>query len=369
MAQLNSDDILVYVGTYTRRLAHVMGKSEGIYVYRMDPSSGDLTHVSTTKDIDNPSFLALHPTRNFLYAVNEVNDFGDAASGAVSALALNPDDGSLTVLNQVSSQGTAPCHLCVDGTGNYVLTANYGSGSFAILPIQEDGSLAGASDYVQHAGSSVIPERQAGPHAHSVTLSPDDRYAYVADLGLDRIMIYLINWTDGTLTPNPAQQWAQVAPGAGPRHMAFHPNGRVAYVINEIGSTMTVFAFDAAAGTLEEVQTISTLPDDFSGRSHTADVHVHPTGRFVYGSNRGHDSIVCFAADPGDGTLTTVGYESTQGEVPRNFALDPTGAFLYAANQNSDNVVAYRIDADSGQLTPTGHITQVPTPVCLKFLA
>ena len=366
MTNQNNKAILVYVGTYTRQAPHAQGKSEGIYLYRLDLSTGALSYISLAAGVANPSFLAIHPQQRYLYAANEVEDFGGRSSGAVSAFAIDPKTGELTYLNQQPSQGAAPCHLSVDQTGQFVLAANYGGGSICVLPVMADGRVGEATDFVQHAGSSVNPQRQAGPHAHSITLDPANRYAFAADLGLDKIMIYRLDLGRGKLQPNPEQPWAAIKAGAGPRHFAFHPNRNAAYVINEIGSTITAFAYDETRGALTELQTVSTLPEGFTGRSHTADIHIAPSGRFVYGSNRGHDSIVIFAIDPGTGKLTYIGHEPTQGKVPRNFAIDPTGTFLLAANQNSDTIVSFWLDQQTGRLKPTGHITETPTPVCLK---
>jgi 6-phosphogluconolactonase len=237
----------------------------------------------------------------------------------------------------------------------------------AILPVQDDGRLGEATDVVQHQGTSVNPQRQEGPHAHSITVDPTNRYAFAADLGLDKIMIYRLDLTRGKLQPND-EPWAQVHAGAGPRHFAFHPNGHYAYVINEIDSTLTAFTYQSTNGTLRTVQTVSTIPGDFSGTNYCADIHVAPSGKFVYGSNRGHDSIVTFATDETTGKLTCVGHESTQGRTPRNFTIDPTGTFLLAANQSTDTIVTFRIDQQTGKLLSTGHVTEVPTPVCVQVI-
>ena len=351
---------LVYIATYTQ------GKSEGIYVYRMHPS-GALEFVSKATGVDNPSFLDIHPQGRYLYAVNEVGEFAGKPSGAVSAFAIDSQTGELTYLNQQPSRGTGPCYLSVDQTGKFVLVANYGGGSVSVLPIQDDGRLGEATDFIQHQGSSVNPRRQEGPHAHSIVLDKANRYAFAPDLGLDKIMIYRLDLTQGKLIPND-MPWAQVKAGAGPRHFDFHQTSRYAYVINEIDSTLTAFAYDGTKGTLRELQTVSTLPEDFKGTSHCADLHVSPSGKFVYGSNRGHDSIVIFAIDEDTGKLTYIGHELTQGKTPRNFAIDPTGAFLLAANQSTDTIVTFHIHPQTGKLTPTGHVTRVPMPVCLKLL-
>lgn len=347
-------DVFVYVGTYTRR------GSEGIYVFHYDPASGALSPLSTATGIQNPSFLAIDPQRRYLYAVNE------AGGGAVSAFAIDPATGGLTPLNRQSSHGDGPCHLTVDPTGQYVLAANYSSGSVCVLPIGEGGALGEATNHIQHEGSSVNPRRQRGPHAHSINLDPAGRYAFVPDLGLDKIMIYQLDLDQGVLRPND-EPWVAVHPGAGPRHFAFHPNGQYAYVINEIDSTVTAFAYDPERGRLSELGVVSTLPAGFQDTSWCADLHVAPSGKFLYGSNRGHDSIVIYAIDQDTGMLTLVGFEPTQGKTPRNFGIDPSGTFLLAANQDTDTIVAFRIDADSGTLSPTGHVTSVPAPVCVLW--
>lgn len=358
--------MLIYVGTYTRSLPHVAAKSEGIYLISLDPATGALAHVSKTVGVDNPSFLALHPDGRHLYAVNEVGDYQERDSGAVSAFAIDEENGELTFLNQEPTNGAAPCHVTVDATGRYVLCANYSGGSVSMHPIKTDGSLGEISDFVQHVGKSVNPQRQQEPHAHSFTIDKNNRYAYACDLGKDQVLIYELDLDRGKLVPNePA--YGESHKGAGPRHFAFHPNGKIAYVINELDSTITVFRYTDITGGLDTIQAISTLPKGFEGRSHCADIHVHPTGKFVYGSNRGHDSIAIFTVDQTTGKLTANGHQSTSGSVPRNFAIDPSGSFLLAANQNTDNVVVFRINLATGQLSPTGYELTVPTPVCLRF--
>lgn len=357
----NNEAILVYVGTYTH------GKSEGIYLYRFDPASGALTLVDIARGVVNPSFLALHPQKPYLYAVNETMEFNEQPGGAVSAFAVNPQTGALAFLNQQLSHGGAPCHLSVERTGQFVLAANYMGGNVAVFPIQADGRLGAAADVVQHLGSGPDPRRQERPHAHSINLDPANRYALAADLGLDKIMVYQLDLTHGRLVSN-QEPWATLHAGAGPRHLAFHPNGHYVYVINELDSTMSAFIYDAEKGTMREVQSISALPEGFTDKSYCADVHVAPSGRFVYGSNRGHDSIAIFAVDEATGKLACIGHEPTQGRNPRNFVLDPTGAFLLAANQDSDTVVTFRVNPETGRLTPTGHVVEVPMPVCLKMV-
>jgi 6-phosphogluconolactonase len=365
MTENNSTDIYVLVGTYTERLSFVAGKADGIYVYRLDLASGALTYVATAAGTINPSFLALSPAADRLYAVNELTE-ELGPSGMVSAFAIDPTTKRLTYLNQQSTHGFAPCYVSVDGSGRYAFVANYLTGNVCVLPIGDDGSLGAATDVVQHQGSGPNA-RQEGPHAHSITPDPENRCLYALDLGIDKIMIYRLDPSRGKLLPADPP-WVQVSPGSGPRHLAFHPHGGFAYAINELNSTITAFAYDDATGALQERGTVSTLPADFAEPNTCADIHVAPSGRFVYGSNRGHDSIAIFAVDPETGELLVVGHEPTQGANPRNFAIEPTGGFLLAANQDSDTIVSFRIDGATGELTPTGHVTEVPTPVCLRML-
>ena len=353
--------MLVYVGTYTG------SGSKGIYVCRMDTATGSLTPTGDVAETKNPSFLAIHPNGRSLYAVSEIADYGRKPTGGVSAFAIDRRTGGLTPLNQRASHGRGPCHVSVDATGKSVLVANYGSGSLAVLPIAGDGRLEEASDTVQHEGGSVNASRQKGPHAHSITLDPANRFAFAADLGIDKVMIYRLDASRGKLTPGDPP-WAKVAPGAGPRHFAFHPSAKYAYVINELDSTMTAFAYNASTGALTEIETLSTLPADWQGKNSCADVHVHPNGKFLYGSNRGHDSIAIYAIDPATGRITPRGHTSTRGKAPRNFNIDPTGTFLLAANQDTDNIVTFRIDAQSGSLSFTGQELELPKPVCIRFL-
>jgi 6-phosphogluconolactonase len=353
-------ELLAYVGTYTT------GKSEGIYLYRLNLSSGELKHVATTKGVVNPSFLALAPSRHYLYAVNEVEQFAGRKSGAVSAFAVDQSTGDLRLLNQQASLGADPCYVDVDAAGRFVLIANYTGGNVTVFPVQRDGSLGEATDMKQAQGSSINRERQEGPHAHCIVLDPTNRFAYSCDLGTDRIMIFRFDSRNGKLIPA-APPWVQVKPGAGPRHLAFHPNGKYLFVLSEMHSTVTAFTRDQQRGSLTKLQTITTLPQDFKGTNSSADIHLSPNGRFLYCSNRGHDSIAIFTIDRGNGALNPVGHESTRGNWPRNFAIDPTGAFLLVANQKSDNIVSFRRDASTGRLSATGHVAEVPSPVCLEF--
>jgi 6-phosphogluconolactonase len=364
---------LVLIGTYTEPIRFGTGKilegqGKGIYLYRLDVSSGSLEPCGLAEGVPNPSYLALDPARRFLYAVNEIKEFEGAPTGAVSAFSIDPGGGGLRFLNRKPTYGTDPCHLAVHKSGRYVLVANFMSGSVCVLPIREDGSLGDATDVVQHRGSSVDPLRQSGPHAHAITLDDTGRYVFVPDLGLDRLMVYTFDAQRGQLRPHD-EPWVQVAAGAGPRQLVMHPQGGYAYLINELDSTMTAFRYDGEGGTLREIQTLSTLPADFEGPSTCAEVQISPSGRFLYGSNRGHDSIVIYAIDRVDGTLACVGHSSTQGKTPRHFALDPAGEFLLAANQDTNSVVTFRLDPASGEPVPTGHSADVPTPVCVIVIS
>jgi len=362
-AETQGSGPLVYFGTYTG------AKSQGIYVSRLDLKTGALGAPTVAAEIASPSFLAVHPSRNYLFAVNEVANFEGGTTGSVSAFRIDRTTGRLALLNQQSSRGGGPAHISLDGAGRNALVANYGGGSVAVLPIGADGRLGPASAFVQHTGSSVNPQRQQAPHAHSINVDRGNRFAYVADLGLDQVLIYRFDPAAGSLTPSTPPHVA-VAPGSGPRHFAFHPTSRYAYVINEITCTVTAFACDATSGRLDTIQTISTLPEGMTVEKgfSTAEVQVHPSGRFVYGSNRGHNSITVFAVDEKTGRLTFVQNEPTQGGTPRNFGIDPSGRYLLAANQRTDSVVVFRIDGATGRLTPTGHRIDVGSPVCVKFV-
>jgi len=352
---------LVYVGTYTDH------GSKGIYAYRFDSSSGKLTSLGLAAEAAEPSFLAVDSGGRFLYAVNETLTYSGQPTGAVSAFAMQPESGNLSLLNQVSSRDEGPAHITLDRTGKYALVANYTRGSVAAFPVLKDGRLGEASSFVQHKGSSVNPERQKGPHAHAIALSPDNRFAVVADLGLDQLLVYLFDAAKGILGAKP--QIVKAAPGAGPRHLVFSSTGRFLYVINELQSTVVTYSYDAATGALHELQTISTLPKGFIGNSTAAEIEIHPSGKFLFASNRGSDNVAVFAIDSQTGSLTHVETDPTGGKTPRNFAIDPTGSWLLAANQDSDDIVVFRIDQMTGRLTATGDPIQLPSPTCLKFVA
>jgi 6-phosphogluconolactonase len=359
-AQSAPGELLVYIGTYTKT------EDQGIHWLKMDLDSGKLTPVGKLAGQKNPSFLAIHPNRKFLYAVNEIGNFNGEKAGGVSAYAIDSKTGALTFLNQQSSGGGAPCHLVVDASGRNVLVANYTGGSVASLRIaKKNGRLRKATAFIQHEGSSVLRPRQSAPHGHSINASPGNRFAVAADLGLDKLLVYRFDAKKGKLTP---AGFAKVAPGAGPRHFAFHPNGKFGYVINEITLTVTAFAWDEGEGKLTELQTISTLPVARGKGMSTAEVQVHPSGQFLYGSNRGHNTIAVFRINKDTGKLTAVQHQSTLGKTPRNFGLDPTGKFLVAANQSSGDVQTFSINQETGVLKPTGYSVKIPMPVCVKFL-
>src|SRR5271165_443368 len=325
------DKYFVYVGTYTQEGS----TSKGIYGYRFDPDGAKLTSIDLVAQTINPSFLAVHPNHKFLYAVNEVGNYNGQKSGAVSAFSIDRTTGKLTLLNEVASGGADPCYIVVDKTGKYVLVANYTGGSIAAFPILADGRLGEASAFIQHSGHGTNPQRQEGPHAHSIDLSPDNRFAIVDDLGLDETLVYRFDSVKGTLTPNDPP-FAKAPPGAGPRHFAFRPDGKFGYVINEMESSVSVFGYDKA-GVLRPLQTISTIPKDFTALDESAEIEVHPSGKFLYASNRGHDSIAVFVIDPSKGTLTLLEYAPTKGKSPRNFAIDPSGTLIFAENEKSQH--------------------------------
>jgi 6-phosphogluconolactonase len=357
-----NSQFLAFIGTYTNKT-----DSKGIYSFRFDTKTGQLTPIGIAAQTQDPSFLAISANEKYLYAVNELPTFEGKSSGAVTSYSLDRKSGKLTQLNQVPSGGADPCYVSIDNTGKYLLVANYTGGSVATFPIASDGRLGPASAFIQHQGSGPNKERQEGPHAHYIATSSDNRFVFAVDLGLDAVVIYRFDPKNGSLTPN-NPPFAKLDPGAGPRHLAFHPNGKFAYVLSEVKSTVTSFAFDPKTASFTTLQTLSTLPKGFSAPNDTAEIVVHPSGKFLYASNRGHDSIAVFAIDPAKGTLSPAGDFSTTGKTPRNFALDPTGNFLLAANQESNNIVVFRIDQNTGALTAVGQPAQVPTPVDIVFV-
>ncbi len=354
-----ANKMFVYIGTYTN------GKSKGIHSYELDMATGGLKPIGAAA-MPNPTYLAVHPSQRFLYAVNEVDQFEGVKGGAISALAIDRKTGQLTPLNQQSTGAPSPCHLSFDRTGKFVFVANY-SGSVAVLPVGEDGHVGKATDFVADHGSSVNPQRQEGPHAHSIAIDPANRFVLAADLGLDKLLVYRFDAAAGKLSPNePA--FFSTAPGAGPRHFAFHPNGKFVYLINELNSTIDALSYDAAAGALKLLQTVSTLPKDFHGGNTAAEIEIDPAGRFLYGSNRGHDSLAQFAIDAATGRLTFVARYPSGGKTPRGFAIDPTGRYLICGSQDSNRVVVMRVDRQDGRLTPTEHAVEIGAPVTVVFV-
>jgi len=351
---------LVYIGTYTDH------GSKGIYVYRFDAATGQVTTLGLAAESAQPSFLTVDSSGHFVYAVNELDTYKGQHTGAVSSFSIDGATGKLSLLNEVSSRDAGPAHITLDQTGKYALVSNYTLGSVAVFPVLQDGRLGDFTDFVRHKGSSVNVERQEGPHAHAVALSPDNRFALVADLGLDQVLVYPLDAAAGTLGHEP--HVTKTHPGAGPRHLVFDPTGKFLYVINEMQSTVVSYSYDAARGELRELKTISTLPEKFAGNNDAAEIVVHPSGKFLYASNRGHDSIAVFSIDPVKGALTRVEFVPTKGKTPRNFAIDPTGSWLFVANQASDDVVVFRIDSKTGHPTPTGQVLSVASPACVKFV-
>ncbi len=360
---------VVYCGTYTGGKS----KSQGIYLFRLKTSGLEVSQNITlvplglAAETPSPSFLELDEKRRLLFAVNELNQFEGKPTGAVSAFKIHPTTGKLTLVNQRSSMGAGPCHLVLDKTGKNLLVANYDSGSVAVFPVAADGTIGEPSDFVQHKGSSINKERQEGPHAHCVALDPANQFAYVCDLGLDKVMIYRFDAEHGKLAPvEPA--FAALKPGAGPRHMVFRPDGKFAYVINELDSTVTAFSYNKKTGALKEIQTLSTLPPWYDGSNTTAEIDVHPSGKWLYASNRGHNSVILYNIDSDAGTLTYVEEQGTGGKTPRHFGIQPNPKHLAIANQDSDSILVCRIDAGNGRLKPSGVFASAPSPVCVKFL-
>jgi 6-phosphogluconolactonase len=357
------DHFRVYFGCYT----NAKSGSKGIYQSDFNSTTGDLTDPELSVETASPSFLAIHPTKKYLYAVGEMGS-ADKKGGAVSAFTISPTDGKLTLINQSSTVGPGPCHVSVDKTGKMAMIANYGGGSVASYSIQENGGLSEAKTFVQHEGSGADPKRQAGPHAHSMNVSPDNRYGFACDLGLDKVFIYRLDPTAGQFK---AHGFGMVPPGSGPRHFAFHPNGQFAFVNNEMLMTVTTFAYDADQGSLTEVETISTLPEadrSMKGLS-TAETVAHPNGKFVYVSNRTHDTIAVFTCDPATGKLTLIQNAPAEGQIPRNFCLDPSGQWMIVAHQNSNTAALLKVDQISGKLSFTGKKVNVGGCVCVRFLA
>jgi len=355
----SADTVSVYIGSYAK------AADQGIHHFKLDLSSGALTPAGGASGVANPSFVAVSPDKKFLFAIGEAGLPGKKG-GAVASFSIDEKTDDLKLINVESSVGGGPCYVTADKSGKVVLVANYGGGSVASLPVSADGKLSEAATFVQHAGSSVVKGRQGEPHAHSINVSPDNKFAFAADLGLDKVLIYKLDPEKGTLTANdPA--FVEIPPGSGPRHFAFHPSAKYAYVCGEMTSTVIAMSYDADKGALKVIQSLSTLPEPVKGNS-TAECQVHPSGKFVYVSNRGHNSVAVFHVDEATGKLTAAGHAPTGGKTPRNFGIDPTGKILIAANQDSDNIVVFKIDEKTGMPHPAGQEVKVPKPVCVKFL-
>ncbi len=349
----------VYIGTYTT------GTSKGIYLGNLNPYIAVLELSNTTKFTENPSYIAVHPSGRFLYSVNEVTEYKGKVGGQVSSFNIDEGDGSLSLINQRSSLGADPCYLSIDSSRKCVFVANYNGGNISVLPILSDGSLGEASQTIKHEGVGINPDRQEAPHPHCI-ISNEDNYVFVPDLGLDKIMIYRFDTRRSKLIATKGR-YVNVQPGSGPRHLVFHPNGLYAYLINELANTVSVFCYDQTTGELDEVNTISSLPKSYIGSNTGADIHIHPSGQFLYVSNRGHNSIALFKIDDDGRKITAINHTSTLGKSPRGFCIDPSGTFLLVANKMSNTIVLFKINKDTGQLT-AGPIVEVPNPTCIKIV-
>jgi len=352
-------DDLVYIGTYTN------GTSEGIMALRLDTETGKMEPVGTMAKLPNPSYLAISKDRKFLYAVLETGTYKDVPGGGVAAFSIDGSTGELSPLNDLPTTGKSPCHLSMDEDNRFLFTANYTDGTVSAFSIKPDGSLGSLIVKLVHEGSGPNPQRQKTPHAHFVMLTPDEKHLCAVDLGIDKIMVYDFDKNTGTLTHNP-DLTVSVKPGSGPRHMVFHPSGRFAYLVTEMGAEVLVMDYDPASSRFTQKQYISTLPEGYEGFKSGAAIRISPDGKFLYASNRGHDSIAIFKIDQATGELTLVSHSSTYGQMPRDFALDPTGKFLIAANQNSDNVVSFSVNPETGELSKIDELN-ISIPVCVKF--
>ncbi len=359
----NSKEMLLSIGTYTST-----GKSEGIYIYKFDAETGALSPFLTVKNVLEPSYLTISNDRKNLFAVNELVEYEGKKSGAVSAFAIDGKTGDLKFLNKQASLGDAPCYITTSNNGKFALVANYLGGNVAVFSIEKDGTSGASTDLVQHTGSGPNKNRQEAAHAHSITLDRKNRFAFAADLGVDKLFIYKFDDRTGKFSLNENQPFFQTKAGAGPRHFTFHENGKFAFLINELNLTITSLEYDEKLGTLKEIQTVSTLPTGASSAGATcADIHISPNGKFLYGSNRGHNSISSYAIDQKTGRLSYLENVATGGKKPRNFTIAPNGKFLLAANQDSDNIVVFKVNEKNGKLKKTDE-ANVPVPVCLKFM-
>ncbi|MFW5912534.1 MAG: lactonase family protein [Candidatus Hadarchaeota archaeon] len=365
------DDFYVYVGTYTETILFgtgevYEGKGEGIYVFRMNPDSGNLRPHYLIDGVRNPSFLTFNSSENVLYAVNELKKFRNERTGTVSAIRVDSAGAEYDFINKRSTRGTDPCYVNTTEEDRYSVVANYGTGSVSVFSIEEDGALGELVEFIQHSGSGTDPERQEGPHAHSVYFDSEERYAYVPDLGLDELRVYEF-LSDGGELDYLGDKSFETDPGAGPRHLALHPEGKFLYLINELDSTIVALSFDESSG-LKKIQKVPATPVDFKGKNGCAEVKISPSGRYLYGSNRGHDSIVIYEIDPATGKLEYVAHESTRGRTPRHFTIDPTGRFLLVANRDSDDLIVFEIERETGELEFSGEVVKVPTPVCVELI-
>lgn len=363
---------LVFVGTYTEPIKFgtgkvLEGKGKGIYVFKWDSTRGILNPSCVNTGIANPSYLAIDKHGRFLYAVNELKQFEGLASGSLSAFEIIDEEGHLRFLNSCPTKGTDPCHVALDPRGRHAVVANFMSGSVAVFSINPNGSLDRMTDFVQHQGSSIDAGRQSGPHAHSAVFDPSCKYLLIPDLGIDKLVAYEFDDAKGSIVER-REKTIRLPAGSGPRYMEFHPSGAYAYVINELNSTVTALKVQSEGQWLAPIQTISTLPSEFKGESTCAHLQIEPTGRYLYASNRGHDSIAIFSINTSNGCLEHVGWVSSGGRTPRHFCIDPSGKYLLAANQDSDNIAVYRIDYQSGKLEATGQQVSVPAPVCIKCI-
>lgn len=354
VARAQSAKEMMYVGTYSVR------GSEGIYVFEFDRKAGTMRPVQSVSNAKSPSFLAVHPSGKYLYSVNEAAE----KTGGVSAYAIDQSTGKLTFLNAESSLGSSPCYISIDQTGKTAFIANYGGGNLVVLPIKANGTLGEPTDNVQDTGNGPNKERQEKPHVHSATVAPDNRFVYAADLGTDKLNIFAADVKASKVTPA-TPSYATVKPGSGPRHFTFHPNGKYAYLVEELTSSVAVFSWNSKTGALTLLEDgVKTLPADFNGQNTSADIHIDPSGKFLYQSNRGHNALAIFAIG-NDGKLTKVGDQSTEGKTPRNFLIDPKGDFVFVAHQDSDNITIFKRNQQTGQLTYTGQSIKVPAPVCV----
>ena len=356
-----AQDNLVFFGT------HSVGAKKGISVAHFNSETGVLTKPELVVEAPAPAYFIIHPDGKHLYACNS-NDFAKGYTGqTITAYSIDPKNGNLTLLNQQSSGSADPSYICMDASKRFVLVANYKGGSVAVITLKPDGSLGEITANIKHTGRSVDTVRQTQPYVHSIKLDPTNHFALVADLGLDKLFVYRFNSETGSLEPNDSP-FAAVAPGSGPRHIAFHPNGKFVYLINEIACTIITYAWDSTTGKLIELQTSSTLPSDFKGKNTCAEIEVYPNGKFLYASNRGHESLAVFAIDSTNGKISLLEHIPTQGHWPRNFSFDPTNKWLIVTNHNSDNAMVFKVDDKSGHLTPVGNPVPIAYPFCIRFL-